>query len=45
VKAATFGIRTVMARRVDRRKPSMDLFQPLGSTALSAGDYHVDVLG
>jgi hypothetical protein len=29
----------------DRNEPSIDLFQPPGSTASSMGDYHVDVSG
>jgi hypothetical protein len=30
-------------RGADGREPSADLFQPPSSTALSAGDYHIDV--
>jgi hypothetical protein len=33
----------VIVRRADGRGPPVDLFQPAGSTALSAGDDHVDV--
>jgi hypothetical protein len=37
------GLSTVTTGGIDGCEPSADLFQPMGSIASSAGNYHVDV--